>query len=300
MPEYLVPGVYIEESADPPRAIEGVDTNTTGFVGETERGPLQPTLVSSYSEFQRSFGGDANPRAYVPSAVRGFFDNGGTRAFICRIASGTATVAEAPFGSHYRVQAVGPGRWGNRIFARIDDANDSPDGFRIRAALDAGGPFDDGSLLVWLVRADDAPPDAMPERGLAQLTGGDDGAAIGVEDFKGDGSSGLAALSSSDCADVSLVCAPGCPVDVASALIEHCEAMQYRMAVLDGPSDMSDDYDPRDVIKASSYAALYAPWLLVPDPCDPAKQRKVPPSGHVAGIIARTDDNRGVWKAPAN
>ena len=47
MPEYLSPGVYVEEVATGPRPIEGVSTSTAGFVGRTERGPTQPRLVAS-------------------------------------------------------------------------------------------------------------------------------------------------------------------------------------------------------------------------------------------------------------
>ena len=54
MPEYLAPGVYIEEIATGPRPIEGVSTSTAGFVGETERGSTRPTLVTSWADFQRT------------------------------------------------------------------------------------------------------------------------------------------------------------------------------------------------------------------------------------------------------
>jgi uncharacterized protein len=92
MPEYLAPGVYIEERPGL-RTIEGVSTSTTGFVGMTERGPVEgmPILVTSFGEFQRQFGGYLKLRqvgedwhGYLPMAVRHFFDNGGKRAFIMR------------------------------------------------------------------------------------------------------------------------------------------------------------------------------------------------------------------------
>ena len=56
MPEYLAPGVYVEEINTGPRPIEGVSTSTAGFVGETERGSRRPTLVTSWSDFVRAFG----------------------------------------------------------------------------------------------------------------------------------------------------------------------------------------------------------------------------------------------------
>jgi phage tail sheath protein FI len=70
VPEYRAPGVYVEEISSGLRTIEGVATSTAGFVGETERGPVQPTLVTSWAEFEQTFGTDS---IFLPYAVRGFF-----------------------------------------------------------------------------------------------------------------------------------------------------------------------------------------------------------------------------------
>ena len=93
MPEYLAPGVYIEEIEIGAKPIEGVSTTTTGFVGMAERGPLnKPTLVTSFAEYQRIFGGYLSEKNYgnkrwLPYAVEGFFVNGGQRLYISRIAT---------------------------------------------------------------------------------------------------------------------------------------------------------------------------------------------------------------------
>ena len=142
MPEYLTPGVYIEEIERGPRPIEGVPTSTSAFLGETERGPIKPRLVTSYKEYQRWFGGVFAPDKFMPYAVNGFFENGGKRLFACRIVGTQATSAETAFGQ-FTVRAVGPGSWGKRVWARIEasstkkpDANGNPVpvGFRLRLA----------------------------------------------------------------------------------------------------------------------------------------------------------------------
>jgi phage tail sheath protein FI len=79
MPEYLSPGVYVEEIERGPRPIEGVPTSTAAFLGETERGPLRPKLVTSYNDYTRWFGNVFADDLYMPHAASGFFDNGGTR-----------------------------------------------------------------------------------------------------------------------------------------------------------------------------------------------------------------------------
>ena len=56
MAQYLAPGVYIEEIQTGPRPIEGVSTSTTGFVGQTERGPTHPRMVTSWEEYYRWYG----------------------------------------------------------------------------------------------------------------------------------------------------------------------------------------------------------------------------------------------------
>src|SRR5882724_1010077 len=132
MPEYLAPGVYVEEIGTGPRPIEGVSTSTAGFVGQTERGPLLPHFVTSWEEFYRWYGGyvDRTPggtnRKYLPYAVRGFFDNDGQRLFIARIVPDQAAPASfnlpgAPAVTP--VTAIGPGLWGDNILIRITAAS---------------------------------------------------------------------------------------------------------------------------------------------------------------------------------
>jgi len=84
MPEYLAPGVYVEEVEMGGKPIEGVSTTTAGFIGETERGPTRPTLVTGLEQFRRLYG-DFISNSYLPYAVDGFFGNGGKRCFIARV-----------------------------------------------------------------------------------------------------------------------------------------------------------------------------------------------------------------------
>ncbi len=70
MPEYLAPGVYVEEIERGPKPIEGVATSTAAFLGATERGPSRPRLVTSYSEYLRCFRRHRrSTAAYMPYAV---------------------------------------------------------------------------------------------------------------------------------------------------------------------------------------------------------------------------------------
>jgi phage tail sheath protein FI len=127
MPEYLSPGVYVEETSSGSKAVEGVSTSTAGFLGQTERGKLKPQLVTDFSEFKRKYGGLVD-ESFLGHAVKGFFMNGGSRAFIGRITeedrhqTAKATLANDSDDDAVAVEAIGPGDWGNSIAVTVTDA----------------------------------------------------------------------------------------------------------------------------------------------------------------------------------
>jgi phage tail sheath protein FI len=355
MPEYLHPGVYVEETSFRAKSIEGVSTSTAAFLGEAARGPVRPVLVTSINEYQRWFGGAAGANTYLPDAVRGFFTNGGDRLYVCRVASLSATYAQAACGPYFTLRAAGPGAWGSRVFAFIQDSSKqviaagvaTPIGFRLRLAYynaepvgdprdwfdgAAGAPepehFEDfdnlvvdetspdwwqsrlrSSALAMLFGSTGAPTGARPDQGFKRLSeGGSDGATpVDSVDFQGnpasppDEAQGLAALALDQYRDISLVYAAGVPFNVAQLIVRHCEDLRFRFAIVDSePSTLPSDFDPQAAVANSKFAAFYYPWIFVADPASAQQRRAVPPGGHVAGVYARTDRERGVHKAPAN
>ena len=154
MPEYLSPGVYVEEVASGPRPIEGVGTSTAGFVGLAERGPTLPRLVTSWGDYLRWFGDTLDPAvSFMPFGVRGFFENGGQRAFIARVTGAGATPASLDLATGVannvlRVTATGPGVFGNRVLLRVQASsqNAAANWFRVTLLYYANGipaPFVD-------------------------------------------------------------------------------------------------------------------------------------------------------------
>jgi len=143
-------------------------------------------------------------------------------------------------------------------------------------------------------------------RGFDAISTLTDAHYIGVNAADAENRTGLHSLRNEE--DISLVAVPGrTSAAIQSRLIEHCETMRYRFAVLDCPQPPNDSlndvrfqrqqYDTR-------YAALYYPWLMIPNPfagtITQPEQLPIPPSGHMLGVYARTDIERGVHKAPAN
>lgn len=145
------------------------------------------------------------------------------------------------------------------------------------------------------------------------LSGGDDslatlsdGSFIGTDSVDPELRTGLFTLNNVD--DISIVAAPGrTGATLQGALISHCENQRYRFAVLDGPApplDAIPDVQNQRQQFDTKYAALYHPWLLIDDPYPVNLQEintfALPPAGHLLGLYARTDIERGVHKAPAN
>ncbi len=364
MAEYLHPGVYIEEVERGPRPIDGVPTSTAAMLGETERGSTTPRLITSYKDYQRWFGDVFEANKFLPYAVSGFFENGGKRAYICRLVDDAAISAQATFGD-FIVRAAGPGLWGNRVRAKIVDAttrdkNGNSVGFRLQLAYwkDDSVPdfdpfvertrtprptlmedFDDlvtderspdyygkripffdldksetmnqgpqSSALGVLMRSAGVAAGSRPANNIQSLTGGAGGAvALGIDDYNGAAISGgrsaqgLSALELDPYRDVSLVYAPNVITDIAQAIVRHCENSRFRFAVIDSDKSQASttDLEPRSAITDSSYAGFYYPWIVASDPLTGAR-KLIPPGGHVLGVYARSDTERGVFKAPAN
>lgn len=148
---------------------------------------------------------------------------------------------------------------------------------------------------------------ADPEKAVIFLAGGSDGGKKGITDdvFMGvDGGpgkrTGLAAFKELN--NVSIMAIPGVTSPaVQLALVAHCANTGASFAGLDVPQDL---VKPQDVLAHrekidSDYAAMYHPWIQIYDALN-KKPAYIPPSGAVCGIYARTDNERGVHKAPAN
>jgi phage tail sheath protein FI len=136
----------------------------------------------------------------------------------------------------------------------------------------------------------------------------DDPGAIALADFQ----AGLDALRNVD--EVNILCIPDAAdhpdsLSIQQAMIQHCVGLKNRFAILDSHRGAplsgagSVEEQRAGVQSPNGFAALYYPWLEVRDPLSavlPPRTMLIPPSGHMAGIYARTDGERGVHKAPAN
>ncbi|MFI6374529.1 phage tail sheath subtilisin-like domain-containing protein [Streptomyces sp. NPDC050546] len=367
MPSYLSPGVYVEEVASGSRPIEGVGTSVAAFVGLAPTGPLnEPTLVTNWTQYVAAFG-EFTDGYYLAHSVYGFFNNGGSAAYVVRV-GGSAEGAPAEAGQG---PAAVTGRSGNAPAAlpagepkqlgtfavtavaqgdlSVEVADPEGEGPAERFKLivkDGDKPvetFDvtakkggrnyvvtqvkERSKLITVTEAAPAAQLARPDNQTVALAAPapapaaasdnhPDAAHPGPAQYLGDSAdrTGFGGLEAVD--EVSMVAVPDLmaayqrgAIDLEAVkavqlgLIAHCELMGDRVAVIDPPPGMNARqirvWRQETAGYDSKYAALYYPWIKTFDPAT-GHSRLVPPSGHVAGIWARNDSERGVHKAPAN
>jgi phage tail sheath protein FI len=340
-------------------------TAIAAFVGFTAQAPTddptdpegaKPRLVTSWTAFEELYGGFA-PGCMLPHAVYGYFNNGGSIAYIVRIpnsapagepAQGALPAADRALGTALKVTSVEPDA---SVTVHVENAEaeegapDGPNPFnltivdrdgtvesferltfmpgdrnvekvvnaestKVKVAVD----FDKGVDLASLL--DVLKPGAYELAKAAPLP-----VPVNGKRFAGSESSrtGINGLALAD--EVTMVIVPdlitaatkedgtidlGLWKAVQTAVIGHCELQANRMAVLDAPPGMTPqqikEWRSDVAMYDSAFAALYYPWIKIDNPIgtNGDKEILVPPSGHIAGVWARTDETRGVWKAPAN
>jgi phage tail sheath protein FI len=203
-----------------------------------------------------------------------------------------------------------------RIVIEAGDQKEVFDGLSMKGRSNLRTKVNAASKLIKIEETGASLPEAMraPKAGKYTLAApAPEAAEISSTDFEGDAArrQGIGGLVAID--EVSIVCMPDAATqlngddvmfrDAQGKMIIHCESLGDRMCILDTPPDLI----PQEVLEwrkdtagyDSKMAALYWPWIEVIDPLS-KRPIMVPPSGHVDGVWARTDDQRGVHKAPAN
>jgi phage tail sheath protein FI len=330
------PGVYIEEIPSGVRTITGVATSIAAFAGWAPKGPTdQSALVLSWADYDRQFGGLDN-RSYLGYAVYHFFANGGQQAYIIRLVS-NADTASVTLNGRLKLSAKNPGEWAKHY--AISTKKRADDNTRFRLSVVFVKPdksevpvesFEDlsmnksdqrfveaivnsrsGLVTAQVVASATQPPDDTGSTSTALDTDvkGTDGTVLVPND--GNFEDALLPVSQTggvyllDRVDLfNLLCVPGestaakqnpleqfCK-DRRAFYIADCARDDNFTALKSGPNtQLTGD--------AATNAAFYFPWLLAGDPLQQGSPRAFPPCGFVAGVYARTDSTRGVWKAPA-
>jgi phage tail sheath protein FI len=357
-PSYLSPGVYVEEVDRGSKPIESVGTAVAAFIGYTERAedvrpdgtrPLlgKPTLVTNWSQYIAKFGGFVKG-AYLPDAVYGYFNNGGTRCYIVSVKTlGAASAddkdskpatAALGDGSPLKITAKQAGASGNTISVTakpnpVEEGKDQTfsltvsvdgksretfDGLTLKKGDTSAETVSAKSKLVNVEIAAAPKTGALTvPAGTVSLAGGAVSTkAVTLTDYQGSPAdrTGLSGLEAVD--DVTMIVAPDLmsafenkELDkkgvqgVQQALIDYAERIRYAFVILDCLPNLNPQEAKEWRLEANydtTRAALYYPWIEIVDMSGGGKTKLVPPSGHMAGVYARVDGERGVHKAPAN
>jgi len=349
-PEYLSPGVYVEEVDKGTKPIEGAGTACAAFIGFAEKGPInQPTFIPNWTEFVNNFGGFIKG-GYLASAVYGYFLNGGGRCYVSRLSSGEAEEAAnavvalpshaqpelesltisaleaGPAGAETTVEVVKPGGENPpedqfTLIARRGGTEEKFENLSLKKGKSARNVLDIVNKESKLIRVAEkestlSPLEKIPTVGVYPLALAEVKttalAKVSAEVIVGSAAErkGLLGLEVID--DVTMVCCPdimalyqsdNLSMDgvkaVQLAMIAHCENMKDRFAILDCPPGMNPqlvkDWRMNVAGYDTKYGAVYYPWIKVANPLggDPIA---IPPCGYMAGIYARSDNERGCIK----
>jgi phage tail sheath protein FI len=350
MPTYLTPGVYVEEVSSGSKPIEGVATSVAAFIGLLPGGPInKPMRISNWTQFANIYTDPQQPEngpfmegSFTAHAVYGFFQNGGSIAWIIRVGSErSAPAAQAilPAATDTNVEAL-------RVLAlngvtepvKVEITEDPPQEGKegsdqtYKVVVTSGGETEEypgvsmkkgrqfvatkinsASKLIKIEETGAALPDVRVAPGTYTLSVPSVALEkISASDFEGDVATRTGMGNASALDEVTMLIMPdivnlngdGAQMrDLQGKMIAHAELMGDRMAILDTPDGLIAqdvlDWRMNTAGYDSKMAALYWPWIEVMDPIT-GRPIRVPPSGHVAGVWARTDETRGVHKAPAN
>ena len=330
MAVYLRPGVYVEESLNLVPPVQSATAQSiAAFVGYVSRGPLAPTLVTSWSQYVSLYGGWENDSDMHVAALL-FFSNGGSRAYFHRVVGTGADVASRTFDDRatptaaptLTLSAKNPGAWGNAlnvtisnsatagafdltvyyrgttaadIVERFTDLTMTPGTDRYAPALLIAqskylNGFDEGSTANLSTR--------LPVVGSnVTLTAGQDGATVDQEDIAA-GASGFDTILQS-----LVLNAPGVTDATAvNLLTTYAETRGDVFVVIDPVVDTAaNQITAANSYTATSYGAVYYPAISIKDPTVSAAgvTRLAAPGGAIVGLYMSTDASRGVFKAPA-
>ena len=329
MAGYLRPGVYVEESLNlVPPAQSTTSQSVAAFIGSTDRGPVVPTLVTSWSQYVSLYGGwTSNKNMHIAALL--FFSNGGSQAYFKRVVDVAADTATRTFNDRatpgdatLTLNARNVGAWGNDINVTIQNAN-TADAFDLIVYFGGDAPtniverFTDLSMTatndryaISVINSQSKYLSAVDEGSAAtgatrrpvvsanaDLAAGTDGAAVDAADI-------AAAIDEFDTVASSLVLnAPGITDSTAVNLITTYAENRGDVFVVIDPivGTAANQITTANSYGASSYGAVYYPQIIIKDPSVTTQgiTTLVSPGGAIVGLYLATDASRGVFKAPA-
>lgn len=314
MAEYLRPDVYVEERNTGEKPIQGVSTSVGAMIGVTPRGKVnEPILVTSWSDFIRNFAQGLDTPflrgSDLPNAVYGFFQNGGSACYIVRPkATGMAKATANSSDESCTLKALDEGTWADKLVVTVTGLESKFDivvkynGDIVEQYENVSNDVEDENYYGYVVNPQSAyfeiPEGSTLVASTYTFSGGAYDNAQATDQLMTE------ALNCLDTVTVNLVAIPGKTSNtIHSALVGYCDKRNDCFAIVDLDKTLTDTTEilnAREKVGGNN-GAVYHPWGKIVDPLATKNNvlRLCPPSGHVMGAYARTDAERGVYKAPA-
>ena len=329
------PGVFVQETLNPISSLAVPNSASIGaFIGPNDKGPVTPTLVTSWSEYTKLFGtwntstGTGAASNDLPLAVYLFFANGGSRAYVSRVATGAVSAfrvfndrAGTPVPT-LRLQAVNPGTWANQLNVTITDSTTAglfdltlyeggtTDAFVVERFTDLSMTSTNARYALSVINNQSAyiiALDSLSASAGALKTPANVANAPLASGTNGSTVATVTNYSVFDTINASLILnVPGfTDATTVNAAISYASGREDIFVVVDGRTDtVTNELALAATYTPSSFAAVYYPRILIADPTVGVggagnATRLVGPGGAVVGLYAATDASRGVYKAPA-
>lgn len=312
MANYLRPDVYVEEVNTGEKPITSTATSIGAFVGVTARGQVGKAIqVTSWTDFVNKFAkGMATPflrSSDLAHAVYGFYQNGGSICYVTRVAVDSMAKAQLT-SSELTITAKDEGAWANDVLEVEVKANATNfdvivtlNSVVVEAFENVSNDIESTNFFGEVVNKSDyiqiGADQTLAVVPKTALSGG----AYAYNTVKD--KNFLDGLKSLDVVyNVNLIAVPGITTEaVVKGLVDYATEKKA-FAIVDAPLSVDADTEAlltfRENIKGNG--AIYFPWGKIVDPLSSnGALKNCPPSGHLMGIYARTDANRGVHKDPA-
>lgn len=328
------PGVYVQETLNPIPTALGPNSDSIGaFVGPNDRGPVVPTLITSWSQYTSLFGTwNSNASNDLPLAVYMFFSNGGSKAYVCRtVGTGSAQAtriftdrAGTPL-STLNIKAINVGTWGNSLNISIEDSlitgyfnltvyyGGNADSNIVERFTDITMVSTDARYAISVINAQSQYVVATDLNSASagstknpsvvtnqSLTTGANGSTPNQSNYS-------ASFNTFDVIKQSLVLnVPGqTSASIVNTAITYATGRGDVFVVIDGVNDtVANQLTLAASYTATSYAAVYYPQVTISDPTlgvggATGATKTIGAGAAVTGLFMATDAARGVFKAPA-
>lgn len=318
MANYNAPGVYIEDETQGSQIINQLSSSVGVLIGQTKSGKVNVLQkVTSWTDFigkyANGLGTPFSASLYLPFAVYGFFQNGGTTLYVANVRKSAVKATGTGSSLNVTFEAATEGTWGNNLRVIITKSpryTETKKYFDITVKITTGKTAYTVNNVTFATFRDSLLNNPRISALIGNITIGENVAALAEDTISFTGGTEGSTLTDSDYTsalslldaveDATFVAIPGqTSSSVNNALMTYCEAKGL-FPILDMPigSSVDETYEYRNGIDSFTGVLAY-PWGKISNPFSKNQLITVPTAGHLMGVYSRIAESRGAFKVPA-